>query len=223
VGLLIVVLLVALVVGRWLGGRLDRLAGLPFRSLRLLLSAAVVQLGGFFVSNVLAVAWPVALAVSAVFAGVFLARNYQILGVPLATSAMMLNALVVVVNGAMPVSLHAAARAGIPAEQLDISQNPRKEPATGDTLLPWLGRVVPVALPVHREIATPGDLLLAAGLGLLVVSGMRRRDPANPSHAFAANHPIDDAMGVWGGQILSEPRKRPNTLDSDSTTLGSYS
>jgi Family of unknown function (DUF5317) len=221
VGLLVVVLLVALVVGRWLGGRLDRLAGLPFRSLRLLLSAAVVQLGGFLVSNVLPVAWPVALAVSAVFIGVFLARNYHIMGVPLAASAMMLNALVVVVNGAMPVSLHAATRAGIPAEQLDVDQNPRKEAATGDTLLPWLGRVVPVALPVHREVATPGDLLLAAGLGLLVVSGMRRRDPPDPS--FANNNAMDDPMGVWGGQILSEPRKRPNTLDSDSTTLGSYS
>jgi Family of unknown function (DUF5317) len=209
-----------------LGGRLDRLAGLPFRSLRLLLSAAVVQLVGFLVSNVLPVAWPVALAISAIFIGVFLARNYHIMGVPLAASAMLLNALVVVVNGAMPVSLHAAARAGIPADQLDVAQNPRKEAATGDTLLPWLGRVVPVALPVHREIATPGDLLLAAGLGLLVVSGMRRgnpRDPADPANVSAANHSTDHTMGVWGGQILSEPRKRPNTLDSDSTTLGSYS
>lgn len=218
-GLLVVVLLVALAAGYWLGGRVDRLANLPFRSLRLLISAAVVQLVGFLVANVLSLAWPVALAVSAVFIAVFLARNYQLLGVPLIAAGLLLNALVVVVNGAMPVSLHAAARAGVEADQLDLDDHPRKEAATGDTLLPWLGRVVSVALPIHREVATPGDLLLAAGLGLLVVSGMRRRSSADswPAHA------VDDDVGVWAGQILSEPRKRSSTLDSESTTLGSYS
>jgi Family of unknown function (DUF5317) len=220
VGLLVVVLLVALAVGHWLGGRLDHVADLPFRSLRLLLSAAVLQLGGFLLSTVLAVAWPVTLAVSAVFIGLFLSRNHQIMGVPLAALGLLLNALVVVVNGAMPVSLDAAARAGVQAERLDVGPNPRKEAATDDTLLPWLCRVVPVALPVHREVATPGDLLLAAGLGLLVVSGMRRRDPPD---AFEAAEPAGGDAGVWGGQILSEPRNRPNTLDSESTTMGSYS
>jgi hypothetical protein len=219
VGLLVVVLLVAFAVGHQLGGRLERLAGLPFRSLRLLLSAAVAQLAGFFVSNVLAVAWPVALAVSAVFIGVFLVRNYRLLGVPLAAAGLLLNALVVVVNGAMPVSLDAAARAGIEAERLDLDDHPRKEPVTHATTLPWLGRVVPVALPIHREVATPGDLLFAAGLGLLVGSGMRRRDSGETS---GATHAADDTS-VWAGQILSEPRNRLSTLDNDSTTLGSYS
>lgn len=219
-GLLVVVLLVALVVGRRLGGRVDRLAGVPFRSLRLLLSAAVVQLLGFLVSNVVAVAWPVALAVSAVFVSLFLARNYQILGVPLMAAGLLLNALVVIVNGAMPVSLDAAERAGIAAERLDLDDHPRKEPVTAETRLPWLGRVVPVALPIHREVATPGDLLLAAGLGLLVVTGMRRRNAAG---AAGDTHGVDDDVGVWAGQILSEPRKRSSTLDSESTTLGSNS
>lgn len=219
-GLLVVVLVVALVIGHRLGGRVDRLASVPFRSLRLLVSAAVVQLLGFLLSNVLAVAWPITLAISAVFLGVFLVRNFRILGVPLAATGLLLNALAVVVNGAMPVSLSAAERAGIAAQRLDLDENPRKEPATGETKLPWLGRVVPVALPIHREVATPGDILLAAGLGLLVVTGMRRRNGTRgDGHAY----PVDDDVGIWAGQILSEPRKRPSTLDSESTTLGSYS
>jgi hypothetical protein len=220
VGLLVVVLLVSLLIGRLLGGRTERLAGVPFRSLRLLLSAAVAQLLGFLVSNVVAVAWPIALAVSAVFITLFLARNYQILGVPLAAAGLLLNALVVIVNGAMPVSLSAAERAGITADRLDLDDHPRKEPAAATTRLPWLGRVVPVALPIHREVATPGDLLLAAGLGLLIVSGMRPRRSAG---AAGDAHGVDDDVGVWAGQILSEPRNRSSTLDSESTTLGSNS
>ena len=60
--------------------------------------------------------------------------------------------------------------------------------------LGWLGDVVPVLNPLHREVVSVGDLLVAAGVGLLVVTG------------------------------LTQKRVERSTIrDSESTTRGSYS
>jgi hypothetical protein len=41
------------------------------------------------------------------------------------------------------------------------------------TRLRPLGDVIPVPLPLRPEVVSPGDVLVAAGLGQLVVLGMR--------------------------------------------------
>jgi hypothetical protein len=78
------------------------------------------------------------------------------------------NALVVALNGAMPVSLATLARAGITG----FSEDPRHELVDTTTRLHWLGDVVPVALPGLGQAVSPGDVLIAAGAGLLLYSGM---------------------------------------------------
>ena len=76
--------------------------------------------------------------------------------------------------------------------------DPRHELVDASTLLPWLGDVVPVALPGLGQAVSPGDVLIAAGAGLLLYAGMggTGRVPAEPAPTWAEletkatpNHP----------------------------------
>jgi hypothetical protein len=114
------------------------------------------------------------LAVSALLAAGFLAVNRGVRGTGLVAAGLLSNALVVGLNGAMPVSADASGRAGISTQDI-LSADPRHELAGPATRLDLLGDVVPVLLPVHPEVVSPGDVLVAAGLAELVVLGMRPR------------------------------------------------
>lgn len=172
----VVALLVALALGRALGGRLDGLGRLPLRRSALVLAAVLAQLGGSLVGGV---AYPVGLALSALLVAVFLAHNRGVRGTGLVAAGLLSNALVVGANGAMPVSADASARAGLSTQGLLAGSDPRHELAGPDSRLRPLGDVIPVLLPVHPEVVSPGDVLVAAGLAQLVVvamAGTRRRD-----------------------------------------------
>ncbi len=70
----------------------------------------------------------------------------------------------------MPVSAAALARAGSRGVFVD---DPRHELVDSrHHVLPWLGDVVPVALPGVGQAVSPGDVLIAAGAGLLLYAGM---------------------------------------------------
>lgn len=178
-GLVVVVLLVAVGIGLLRGGGLEHLGGLPLRSRRLVAAALVVQLAGGLVGGVTGDSvYVVALAVSALLVAAFLARNRGLPGSALVALGLLANVLVVGANGAMPVSLAAAARAGVPVAELGLADDARHEPVTPATRLRLLGDVVPVPLPLRPEVVSPGDVLVAAGLGQLVVlamAGTRRR------------------------------------------------
>ena len=167
--LVLVVLAVALVVGWARGGSLDRLGALPLRSRRLVVGSLVAQLVGTVVGGPF---YPVGLAASAALVVAFLVRNRGIRGTGLVALGLVANALVVGANGAMPVSLEAAGRAGIGTQDLLARSDPRHEVADRDTRLPWLADVVPVPLPLRPEVVSPGDVLVASGLGQLVALGM---------------------------------------------------
>lgn len=164
--LVLVVLVCALALGWVLGGGLDRLGSVVPTGRWLVVVAFLTQAAGTVVGGAL---YPVGLAGSAVLALAFLVRNRGTRGTGLIALGLLCNALVVALNGAMPVSLHAAGRAG--ADVLD-GLDARHEVATSSTRLPWLGDVVPVRLPVRPEVVSPGDVLLAAGIAQLVVVGM---------------------------------------------------
>ena len=102
--------------------------------------------------------------------------------------------LVVALNGAMPVSTSALTHAGLDR----FVEDPRHELVDASTLLPWLGDVVPVALPGLGQAVSPGDVLIAAGAGLLLYAGMggTGRVPVEPAPTWAdletkptPNHP----------------------------------
>lgn len=167
--LVLVVLAVALAVGWARGGSLDRLGAVPLRSRRLVVGALLAQLVGTVVGGPF---YPLGLVASAGFVVAFLVRNRGIRGTGLVALGLVANALVVGANGAMPVSLEAAGRAGIGTQDLLARSDPRHETADRSTRLPWLGDVIPVPVPLRPEVVSPGDVLVAAGLGQLVALGM---------------------------------------------------
>ena len=169
--LVVVVLLVALGVGRLAGGSLAHLGALPLASRRLLALAVAAQLLGVVVGGP---AHPVGLALSAGLVVAFLARNRGVRGTGLVALGLLANAAVVGANGAMPVSGAAATRAGTGTSSLVTGADPRHVLLDEQTRLSWLADVVPVPLPGLPLVVSPGDVLLAAGAGQLVVTAMLR-------------------------------------------------
>jgi hypothetical protein len=171
-----VALLVAVVLGWLTGGSLDRLGGLPLRSRRLVLGAFVAQALGTVIGGPF---YPLGLVLSAGLVVWFLVRNRGVRGTGLVAIGLFCNALVVGLNGAMPVSVEAAGQAGTTTQHILIGDDPRHELADHTTRLRFLGDIVPVRAPWRPEVVSPGDILLAAGLSQLVLIGMRAgRGPA---------------------------------------------
>lgn len=165
-----------LVAGTILGGSLRRLERFALRKLWLLVAAVVVQL----LTSLLLAHWAYALGllVSLGLAAGFLLRNPQLAGRGLLIAGLALNAAVIVANDAMPVSLSAAGRAGVSTGPL--LDDPRHEIAGPDTRLTLLEDRIPLPLPVSPQVLSAGDVLVAAGIGLLLAQGMRRRTTVPP-------------------------------------------
>lgn len=168
----VVILLLAIGLGYLLGGTLDRLGDLGLREGRIVVAAVLLQLAGGIVGGPF---YPMGLALSALLVAGFLAHNRGVRGTGLVALGLLSNALVVGVNGAMPVSSDASGRAGISSQDILSGADPRHELATSSTDLRALGDTIPVLLPVRPEVVSAGDVLIAAGLAQLVVVGMTRR------------------------------------------------
>jgi hypothetical protein len=195
--LVLVVAVVALAVAAATGG--SRLTQVRVKAVRLLAAAAVVQLGTSVLAPGSGAARVTSLVLTTVLVGLFLVGNGRLPGVPLIGVGLLLNLLVVALNAAMPVSVSAAERAGITRADLHLARDAMREPTGPGTHLAALGDVVPVALPRWPQVVSAGDVLVAAGVGLLLVTaGSRRRQM--PRRAV-----------------------RSTVLDRESTTIGSYS
>jgi hypothetical protein len=200
--LVLVVAAGAVLVGAVAG--VGRLARIRVRAVRLLVAAAVVQLTASTLAPGSGLVRGPALVLTTLLVGLFLVGNARLPGVPLMALGLLLNVVVVTANAAMPVSVPAAARAGIARHDLHLATDAMREPAGPGTRLARLGDVLPVALPRRPQVVSVGDVLVAAGVGLLLVTGgaPRRRAPRSqtPSRTVRST--------VW---------------DRDSTTVGSYS
>ncbi len=178
-----------------------RLARIRVRAVRLLVVAAAVQLATSTLAPGSGIARGLALVLTAALVGLFLLGNARLPGVPLMALGLLLNVAVVTANAAMPVSVEAAARAGISRADLHLGTDAMREPTGPGTRLARLGDVVPVALPGRPQVVSVGDVLVAAGVGLLLVTaGRRRRSGQTPRRAV-----------------------RSTVFERDSTTVGSYS
>lgn len=98
----------------------------------------------------------------------------------LVAAGLALNALVIVLNGGMPVSVSAVAAATGGAALLIHVGDFAHVAMSASTRLPWLGDVLPLPGPIFmRAVASPGDLLLACGASASVaaatVAGLSRR------------------------------------------------
>lgn len=171
--------LLAVLAGLLLGGRLSGLIGLGLRWAVLLPVAAAAQLAHAVLAPDSRLAYLLALLVTTVLAAAFVGANLTVPGVPLMGLGLLLNGAVVAANGAMPVSLEALRAAG--ADWLTAIGDARHVLVGPGTRLGWLADVIPVADPLHREAVSVGDLLVAAGLGLIIVTGMRQAAPPAPA------------------------------------------
>jgi hypothetical protein len=187
VGLVVVTLVLAALVGWAFGGRLRYLEQLPYHSLPLLGGALAALLGGTLLALAGLPARPTqgaGLALAAALTLAFCLRSRAVAGLGLVSAGLLLNALVVLANGGMPVSADAARRAGLdPSATVADS---RHLPATAGTRLRPLGDAIPVPLPLRREVVSPGDLLGAAGMAQLVATAMLLGGPAGQRRPTAA-------------------------------------
>ena len=165
---------VALLVGWLRGGRLRHLAAVSFTGGPLVVAAAAAQ---FLFALAPTRAAAVALAAASQVALLtFLWWNRYLAGALLIAVGSALNCAVVVLNGAMPVSREAMfAIARHPAE---IAGGRHRLLLPTDAL-PQLADII--GLPLLRTVVSIGDIVLAAGLGLLVVATMAPPTVAAPA------------------------------------------
>lgn len=200
--LVVVVLVLATVVGVAAGGRPAALARVPLAGWRLLVTAAVCQAAGSVLARLAGSNIPYAvgsLVAVALLIG-FLLHNASLAGVPLVAIGLLTNTLVVLANGAMPVSRWAAAKAGVHLTEIAAGLDPRHVVADAATSGRAFSDVIPVRIPGWPEVVSPGDLLVAAGLGLLLVTGL-----------------------LWPQSGVGRAEPRETTRAKASTTPGSYS
>lgn len=239
--MLFVLLAVAggLLAGAASGGSLRRLSATPLRYVRVIVVAVLLQV----VAAVLVTGWAYAavLVVSLLLALAWLAANGRLAGRVLLGLGLAANALVIAVNGAMPVDLAAASRAGVATGPL--YGDPRHAVAGPGTRLPLLEDRIALPLPWQPQVLSAGDVLVAAGAALMVAQAMRRRvdsrtvpppgAPAGASAALAWPPPPGRAHRAPGvtarspAEWVAPPRDaasclRHATTGSKSPHLGGY-
>ena len=186
---ILVVIVVACLAGVARGGTMTNLSQLDLRSWPLVFCALVVQAVGAFAATIglpgAGVWYVLGMVGSAALVTLFVSRNRALPGMPLIALGFVLNALVVAANGAMPVDQAAADRVGISTVGLYQNVDAKHELADSSTRLRFLADVIPVPLPGPlargSNVVSAGDVVLAAGIGVLVVNGMlavrTRREP----------------------------------------------
>lgn len=144
-----------------------------------------------------------ALLASYAVAATFLVLNRRRRGFVVIAVGLAANAAVVAANGAMPVSLRAARRAGLDPTALALGADPRHEALRAGTRLRWLGDVVPLPVPALPEVVSAGDLVCAAGVALAVWCAVLagREAPRTLRRAVPADGPTSCAENDSGGGI----------------------
>jgi hypothetical protein len=193
-------------------GHLRPLSALRVRAVRLLVVPAVLQIGTASLAPGSAVLRVVVLAVTILLVGLFLGANLELPGVPLVAAGLLLNVVVIIANGAMPVSTAAAARAGIDTGAVHLTDDPLREPLGDGTRLAVLADRIPVPAPGWAQVVSVGDVLAAAGIGLLLLAGSV---PPAPQRHRRTPRPRP------AGQVRRADRSI--ALAIESTTRGSYS
>lgn len=195
------VVVVAVLASYLRGGRFARIAEAPLVStwllfgglgLQILVDLAAVR---GIIPDASTLGWTLLLA-SQLLIVAWLWRNVMLPGVLLVAIGLLLNAIVMAANGAMPVSPDAVRALGL----TDLDVLPGKHTMMTDaTRLPWLADIL--ALPPLRSIISVGDIVLAAGLLPLTHALMTWTTPAERRRAggeppAAAADADDEGVGT---------------------------
>ena len=173
--------LLAVLVGYVLGGRLRRFEDLRIHRWGLAVVAGLLEyLPAFAIAGVPAsVVGPVMLAVSYGLLVLFLLWNRWIPGATVMFIGLGLNLAVVVPNGGMPVQPEAIQRAGGSSAVLEGATSDKHHLMTEDDVLWRLGDVIAVP-PPFSYVLSIGDVLLYGGICYSIVQIMRGRRRENP-------------------------------------------
>ncbi len=132
------------------------------------------------------------LAASYVLLAMFLWVNRRLPAVPLMLVGVVLNIVVILPNGGMPVSASALQASGGSAAVLDVATGKHHLMTDQDVLRP-LADVIPVRAPIGIVISV-GDILLYLGTAILLVmitlghAGENRRPPARWLQGYRGKH-----------------------------------
>lgn len=204
--------LLALIVGAIAGGGLPRLGDLKLRWSLLLVAALLLRLGAQLAGrNGLADDLPVSLGWAYLFAYalifVWLWFNWRVPGLQIASVGIGANMVAVLANGGqMPIWGAAFAAAGFtPA---DIAGDPFHFILTAGSVGEFVGQgglfgdVIPLPLPIIRDVVSLGDVLLALGIFWAIVYSMTRSDvPSRGAIAFGGpslQRPVPGTPGLAG-------------------------
>lgn len=166
----LIVVAAGVAVGWARGGRIANASGRRLALLPVIWLALAMQIGAQMIPasrSLLAYAMVIA-SYAAVFA--FAGANWRIAGMPLIAIGGALNYLVILLNQGMPVSPDVIARVGADVEAARAVMRGKHVLGTEDTSLAVLGD----RIPLFGEIVSVGDLVILAGI-LLVVQGLMRR------------------------------------------------
>lgn len=183
-GFTAVAVVVGLALGLAAGGRLTNLGRSPLRWWGALWAGVLLQVVGEVVELRRPVAVVFVLA-SYTALGVFALANLARRGMPVVLVGLTLNAVVIGVNGSMPVREDAIAAAGIDAAAVDaVDLGSKRHLEERSDHLTALADVIPLR-PLHQVVSF-GDLILAAGMVVLLVHLVRparsvRRAVARPA------------------------------------------
>lgn len=146
------------------GGRLSRLADVTLHLPWLLLVGLALQVAVDVASargllgDATTEGW-VLLLISQVLVVAWVIANRHLPGTVLIALGLVLNAVVIAANGAMPVAPEALAALGA---EPGVTPTGKHTLLTEETRLPWLADILP--LPPLRSVISVGDIVLAAGL-----------------------------------------------------------
>ncbi|MEP6680167.1 MAG: MFS transporter [Chloroflexota bacterium] len=201
--------ILALIVGALAGGGFPRLAELRLRWLPLLGIALALRLGGMLLPSDTSVpiGWIFVLAYAFIFA--WLWRNWAVPGLQIASVGIAANTLAVLLNGGqMPVWGAAFSAAGFAPSA--IADDPFHRLLLSDRLADFVGHgglfgdVIPIPLPIIRDVVSLGDILLALGIFWAIVYSMTRpRAHGRAALALggAANRPAFLTSAAFGSGV----------------------
>jgi DHA3 family macrolide efflux protein-like MFS transporter len=215
------VIALALVTGALAGGGLPRLADLRLRWLWVLglavaLRVAALLLGQQPIGQQVPVAWGFLAAYILLFG--FLGANWRVPGMQIAAVGIGLNTLAVILNsGQMPIWAGAYTAAGFPPEA--INNDPFHFLISSGTVADFVSRggifgdVVPLPIPIIRDVVSIGDILLALGIFWAIVYSMTRPEaPLRSGLTFATRpgDPFPSAMLASAAAGAAPPLTAPS-------------
>ncbi len=205
-------ILAALIVGALAGGGLPRLADLKLRWTMLLVAALALRLGAGLTRETgigadIPVGWAYIAAYGLIFA--WLWGNWRVPGLQIASVGIGANMAAVLVNaGQMPIWSAAYYAAGF--TDAAIATDPFHFLLRADTVAAFVARgglfgdVIPLPIPVIRDVISIGDVLLALGIFWAIVYSMTRANaPTRSSMAIGASTMI--RPGAAGAAAIGLP------------------